>query len=627
LLRYSNGGVLNALSAFAILNATLLVNVGAFASVRMYALWYPSTNFGQGAVVANSGATIGGQFAVRVVVQPNSGSIITASVIHQSITEQTDAHPVSAGQLAEFEVASPNPQYGDPTQNVVVLQSPFVNLAGHNGTYQIQVTVRYVTGPIPFHYGVYEETATMTLTMSNLVLVDSREEPYFVWKPLEVAPPPESLNMLNVPEDPIAVGPTVPFSVQIQHAQSGVCTLRLEIFTSDNNEVPILVKQFTNVPRPGTWQWEWDGRLADGSTAPRGIYLYRLSAEARVPTLPDRDSNRSETLRIVSSSLDFDYDEEEWIATCNLSGAFSSGFVQLIAPISLGLIQTASGQPVSGGYRARLPLFEVNEGDPYIFLMRAWDWGNTDGSDKAHRRREALPLNQRNAMFRVALVGMPFSAGTLNYVWNQFKKCPPFRTSVGSALYVFTPPAGERNAVFVSVSAQQALFYLNATACGTEMWIGYAHGAGDYPGYGMEFSGSWLWSSPSVPALRGVTRAYLEQLARPSRRVIMTGCASGANWEDPRSLMGQLRTKGVPKRVSMKREVNMAECQKFLEAFADSTVAQVRGGTIPNFYKAVEQGAKAIAELYQPWLGSSVGAPFAIDPEPVLYNETVVRVK
>jgi hypothetical protein len=423
-------------------------------------------------------------------------------------------------------------------QNVIVLQSPFVHLAGHSGTYQIQVTVRYVTGPIPFHYRVYEETATMTLTMSNLVLVDSREEPYFVWKPLEVAPPPESLNMLNVPEDPIAVGPTVPFSVQIQHAQSGVCTLRLEIFTSDNNEVPILVKEFTNVPRPGVWQWEWDGRLADGSTAPRGIYLYRLSAEARVPTLPDRDSNRSETLRIVSSSLDFDYDEEEWIATCNLSGAFSSGFVQLIAPISLGLIQTASGQPVSGGYRARLPLFEVNEGDPYIFLMRAWDRGNTDGSDKAHRRREALPLNQRNAMFRVALVGMPFSAGTLNYVWNQFKKCPPFRTSVGSALYVFTPPAGERNAVFVSVSAQQALFYLNATACGTEMWIGYAHGAGDYPGYGMEFSGSWLWSSPSAPALRSVTRAYLEQLARPSRRVIMTGCASGANWEDPRSLMG-----------------------------------------------------------------------------------------
>ena len=145
----------------------------------MYALWYPSTNFGQGAAVANSGATIGGQFAVRVVVQPNSGSIITASVIHQSITEQTNAHPVSAGQLAGFEVASPNPQYGDPTQNVIVLQSPFVNLAGHNGTYQIQVTVRYFTGPIPFHYGVYEETATMTLTMSNLVLVDSRPEPYF----------------------------------------------------------------------------------------------------------------------------------------------------------------------------------------------------------------------------------------------------------------------------------------------------------------------------------------------------------------------------------------------------------------------------------------------------------------
>jgi len=30
-------------------------------------------------------------------------------------------------------------------QNVIVLQSPFVHLAGHSGTYQIQVTVRYVT--------------------------------------------------------------------------------------------------------------------------------------------------------------------------------------------------------------------------------------------------------------------------------------------------------------------------------------------------------------------------------------------------------------------------------------------------------------------------------------------------
>jgi hypothetical protein len=101
-------GVRSALSAFAVLNGTLLANTSASASVRIYALWYPSTNPGQGAVVANSGATIGGQFAVRVVVQPNSGSIITASVIHQSISEQTNAHAVRAGQLAEFEVASPS---------------------------------------------------------------------------------------------------------------------------------------------------------------------------------------------------------------------------------------------------------------------------------------------------------------------------------------------------------------------------------------------------------------------------------------------------------------------------------------------------------------------------------------
>lgn len=103
----------------------------------MYALWYPSLNPGQTEQVANSGATIGGQFAVRVVVQPNSDTILGASIVQQSITEQTNAHPVTPEQLAEFLVDKPESRYGDPEENVVVLQSPFMNLAGHNGTYLI----------------------------------------------------------------------------------------------------------------------------------------------------------------------------------------------------------------------------------------------------------------------------------------------------------------------------------------------------------------------------------------------------------------------------------------------------------------------------------------------------------
>lgn len=56
-----------------------------------------------------------------------------------------------------------------------------MNLARHNGTYRIDVTVQYFTCPIP--YQTYTESASMTLTMRNLVLVDNRSEPYFIWNP------------------------------------------------------------------------------------------------------------------------------------------------------------------------------------------------------------------------------------------------------------------------------------------------------------------------------------------------------------------------------------------------------------------------------------------------------------
>jgi hypothetical protein len=571
----------------------------------MYALWYPSTNSGQGAAVANSGATIGGQFAVRVVVQPNSGSIITASVIHQSITEQTNAHAVRAGQLAEFEVASPNPQYGDPTQNVIVLQSPFVNLAGHNGTYEIQVTVRYVTGPIPFHYGVYEETATMTLTMSNLVLVDSREEPYFVWKPDEMT--------------------GVPFSAQLQHAQAGTCTVKVEVFTSDNNVTPILVREFTSVPRPGVWQWEWDGRLADGSTAPRGIYLYRLSAEAYVPTLPDRDSNRSDRLQVISTELDYDYEELEWITRCRLSGVMSSARVDVFSPVSLQTIRTTTDvQVTSDGFLSRVEDFARDEGGDYVFLMRAWDKGDVDGTDKTHRRKEALPLNQRARAYPVALVGTSIGSTTLNDAWERLRKCPAFRRSPFSGLLTFTPPRGENTAVFINCTADTARYYLNETASGTRLWMTFAHGAGEpsFRGYGIEFARrSWLWSHNAAPKPSNKSLAFIVQVFNCSPHVIMPSCWSGLNREDPRSLMGVLRDKGTSNRVSWNRYAIQAEVTQFYEGFTTSIENQIRKIGYFDYREAIRVGTAYVEKFLDRMKAYHSGFEAEL---PVLHNEVEV---
>ncbi len=341
----------------------------------MYALWYPSLNPGQTEQVANSGATIGGQFSVRVVVQPSAGVILGASVVQQSIIEQTNAHPVTPGQLAEFGSAQPDPRYGDPTQNVVVLQSPFMNLAGHNGTYLIEVTVRYYTGPIP--YQQFTETASMTLTMNNLVLVDSRDDPYFLWKPDEMT--------------------GVPFSAQLLHAQNGTCTVKLEIFRSDDNQNPILVKEFEQVPRPGNWSWTWDGKLTNGTIAPRGIYTYRLSAVTYVPTLPDSDSNRSGTLRITETRLEMSEDHRLFFRYY-LTEAGSDGFVLAFDPTPQEVMMWDVDVTTNAGWNSLEVILPPVDGAPpgsIRYLPLIHDRGNTNGMDKAHRMRWALPLNAR----------------------------------------------------------------------------------------------------------------------------------------------------------------------------------------------------------------------------------------
>ena len=307
--------------------------------------------------------------------------------------------------------------------------------------------MRYVTGPIPFHYGVYEETATMTLTMSNLVLVDSREEPYFVWKPDEMT--------------------GVPFSAQLQHAQAGTCTVKVEVFTSDNNVTPILVREFTSVPRPGVWQWEWDGRLADGSTAPRGIYLYRLSAEARVPTLPDRDSNRSaflQALRAVDENNEpmlyaeyWGYDDKQtpedetddehlyfirwYVLKDSLNTNASSGRIQLFNPdlttvyswditalrclehgeATDGLRADSTG--IKHGVIVPVPVSVMQLGGDYRFLLQVKD--DHMAFDKAHRLRAALELNSRpmpQAYYIWVSGTCPDYASQNNIAWSYIRE-------------------------------------------------------------------------------------------------------------------------------------------------------------------------------------------------------------
>ncbi|MCL6474502.1 MAG: N-acetylmuramoyl-L-alanine amidase [Firmicutes bacterium] len=380
-LLLKRGGVLTALALMCLLDA--------HASVTVYAVWYPN-GYNSPPQVVQNGATIGGWFYLRLRVQPQSGYIISASVTQSALAEQTDVHPVTPTSPT-FQSTQPNPAYGDPTGNVVVLQSQ-QNLADrHNGQYRLDVTVQYTvsTGnPPPNDRQTFTEVASFTFNVLNLLLVDSRPEPYFVWKPDEMT--------------------GVPFSAQLQHAQAGTCTVKLEIFRTEDNQNPIFVRQFDGVSRPGTWSWTWDGKLADGVIAPRGVYTYRLSALAYVPTLPDSDSNRSDSLRMTQTRLEVSEDRR-LLFRYYLSEAGSDGSVLALDPSPQEVIMWDVGVATNAGWNSLeviLPPMEESPPGSIRYLALIPDRGHINGMDKAHRMRWALPLNSR-----VPLVGVVVDAG------------------------------------------------------------------------------------------------------------------------------------------------------------------------------------------------------------------------
>ena len=231
----------------------------------------------------------------------------------------------------------------------------------------------------------------MTRTMRNLVLVDSRSEPYFIWNPAQMT--------------------GVSFSAQLEHAQqltvfddaNDICQIKLEIFTSEDNQNAILVKAFDRVPRPGTWSWIWDGRLSDGTVAPRGVYTYRLSAVTYVPTLPDWDSNRSSTLRVTQTKLEIPEGQNHLVFSYYLTEQGTDGWLLVFDPTPQEVMMYDVDVPTNAGWNSVAVILPSGreEMPPGMirYLVYAVDRGDINGMDKAHRRRWALPLNQRVPLY------------------------------------------------------------------------------------------------------------------------------------------------------------------------------------------------------------------------------------
>ncbi len=231
--------------------------------------------------------------------------------------------------------------------------------------------------------------------------------------------------------------------------------------------------------------WTWDGKLGDGSTAPRGIYLYRLSAYVPGSAPPDRDSNRSDFMHLAAGSIQC-VDDGQTATYCiqyHLSSAqgypASQGQIQVFDPALDVYFACALRSPdlTDGSHDVTFTIPSPTEAGRYIFLLRAQD--NHRDLDKAHRLREALPHNQQK---------------------------------IYSALIAFTH--GEFNS--------QALYFVNG---------GKALGFKKVPGY------DWWYGNPWIRHMRGALEYYDPAIGRKPLKMVLFSGHSHADLEGKLLLM------------------------------------------------------------------------------------------
>lgn len=162
--------------------ATLLVALLApsvcSAGARLYAVWQP--NGSATWVKANAGATVGNVFRIRCVMQPDPPDLFMSVGNGTGTMTENGPHASTPFAMSAFTQVPPNAAWGDPTSNVVVLQSTvsFPNL--HNAPYTFNITcggdVLTMMGRI---YRIWNPT--MQLNIQNLAIASCSPSNLLVW--------------------------------------------------------------------------------------------------------------------------------------------------------------------------------------------------------------------------------------------------------------------------------------------------------------------------------------------------------------------------------------------------------------------------------------------------------------
>jgi hypothetical protein len=162
---------------FIVVTAMLAPSVCS-AGARLYAVWQPngSTTW----VKVNAGGLVGNIFKIRCVIQPDPPDLFISTGSGSGTMTENGPHSSSAFAMSSFSQVAPNASWGDPTSNVVVLESTvsFPNL--HNSPYTFNITCG---GDVFTMMGRVFRTwnTSMQLTIQNLTVVSCSPTNLLVW--------------------------------------------------------------------------------------------------------------------------------------------------------------------------------------------------------------------------------------------------------------------------------------------------------------------------------------------------------------------------------------------------------------------------------------------------------------
>jgi len=344
-----------------------------------------------------SSGTVAGGVEFHLVVNYGSvqgqGAIINVTCNYIDILEQTDVHEPQHFRLDNPQGTTYTPDQistvcsSPPTgyQNYIVFSTPpFWGFACHNTSYLVKASYSYtkVTGPPPTYQRIGPIEVSITVNFNNLTV---EAEPEY---------------LIN---NPGGDNHNTTITFQLQSAQKKLCSATISIYTSTQQ----LVKQETlnNLLCPGTYTYTWDGKMTQqypqgSSIAPRGVYLYDIEVVGACPY--DTDTRCSKALKITQTKFEIEEIEVGYVLEDTAGKSAYQGKVtvfnknlQNLAEIEDGTITNLPGTSNPIWNEATLNIEFPDEG-PYTFLVSAID--DHRELDKAHRRKTALPKNQRRVL-------------------------------------------------------------------------------------------------------------------------------------------------------------------------------------------------------------------------------------